>query len=62
MWQDEPATLKQRMALFNMYQRCGWDTDGIRDMTKGQASAAFEKAKKENDKITYQLEAEDVNG
>ena len=35
-WRDEPATLKQRMALENMFKRLGWSTVGIRDMTKAK--------------------------
>lgn len=44
---EEPATLKQRIALTNMYTRLKWGVRGIRDMTKAEASEAFERANKE---------------
>ena len=61
-WRDEPATLKQRMALENMHKRLGWSVVGIRDMTKGQASEAFERAKKANDEKTSRFETFDEWG
>lgn len=46
---DEPATLKQRMALANMRKALGKPVTGIRDMTKKEASAAIAECQKEID-------------
>ncbi|HUS99512.1 MAG TPA: hypothetical protein VMY59_04245 [Candidatus Thermoplasmatota archaeon] len=46
---DSQSTLKQRIALENMHRALGWSMAGVRDMTKAEASAAIDKAKKHID-------------